>query len=267
MVWGLADFGGGMATRRLPLLSVTVISQAAGFVVLLVIVAITGTGLARHAFELGLVAGIFGAVGLACFYLALSLGTMSIVSPIVACSAVIPLAVALASGEHPRPIALGGSVLALGGAVLASIEEGASGAGDRRRALAAAVVAMLAIGLLVTFLGRAAHGGQTLSALTGERTGSLPLLFVGALVWRAPLHLPRRAFGFVALIGLLDMGANALFAAASARGLLSVVSVLGSLYPVTTVLLAHTLLHERLSRLQQVGVVAAIAGAALASTG
>jgi len=267
VVWGFADFGGGVATRRLPLLAVTFLSQAAGFVVLVVAVAASGGGLQAHAFSLGLVAGVGGAVGLACFYRALSLGTMSVVSPIVACSAVVPLVVALAGGEHPAAIALAGSVVALAGAVLASVEESTAGEGDRRRALVPAVGAMLALGLFVTFLGRAGHGGETLSALFGARVGSLSLLTVAALVVRPRLAMPVRWLGFVSLVGLLDVAANALFTLASGRGLLAVVSVLGSLYPVTTVLLAHALLGERLTRPQRVGVVAAIAGASLASIG
>jgi drug/metabolite transporter (DMT)-like permease len=267
VVWGLADFGGGSAARRLPLLSVTVLSQAAGLVALAVAVIVQGGSLDRHAALLGLVAGVGGAVGLAAFYRALALGTMSVVSPIVACSAVVPLVVALASGERPSGVALGGSVLALGGAILASVEEHASGGGDARKALAAAVVAMLALGIFVTFLGRAGHGGETLSALVGARVGSFGLLALAAVVARGTLRLSPRDLGFVALVGLLDVAANALFTLAAARGLLSVVSVLGSLYPVTTVLLAHILLGERLTGLQRGGVAAAIVGAALASAG
>jgi drug/metabolite transporter (DMT)-like permease len=266
VVWGLADFGGGWATRRLPLLSVTVLSQAAGFVPLAVVALVVG-GLDGHALVLGLVAGVGGAIGLAAFYRALALGTMSVVSPVVACSAVVPLAVALASGEHPKAIALGGAVVALAGAILASVEEHTSGGADTRRALVAAVVALVALGVFTTFLGRAAHGGETLSALLGARVGSLSLLAVGAVAVRATVRLPRRDLGFVAGVGLLDVAANALFALAAARGLLSIVSVLGSLYPVTTVLLAHVFLHERLTKPQRLGVAAAIAGAALASAG
>ena len=267
VVWGLADFGGGWATRRLPLLSVTVLSQAAGFVALAVVVGVDGGGLDRHAVVLGLVAGVGGAIGLAAFYRALALGTMSVVSPVVACSAVVPLAVALASGDSPSAVALGGSVLALAGAVLASVEEHVSGGVDARRALVAAGVAMAALGVFTTFLGRAAHGGETLSALVGARVGSLGLLVVAAVAGRAAVRLPARDLGFVAAVGLLDVAANALFALAAGRGLLSIVSVLGSLYPVTTVLLAHVLLHERLTTTQRIGVAAAIAGAALASAG
>src|SRR5580765_7942708 len=201
VVWGLADFGGGVATKRLPLLAVTLLSQAAGGIALIVAVAVAGGGLQGHAFGLGLVAGIGGAIGLACFYRALALGTMSVVSPIVACSAVVPLVVALASGEHPAAIALVGSIVALGGAVLASVEEGASAEGDRRRALLPAVGARLALGVFAAVLGGAGQDGETLSALSGARVGSIALLGLAAVVARPRLAMPPKWLGFVLLVG------------------------------------------------------------------
>ena len=106
--WGVADFAGGLLARRLPTLSVTVISQAAGFAALLVAVAILGEQIDGRSFAIGLVAGVGGGLGLAAFYKALSLGTMSIVSPIVACGAVVPFAISLATGERPSALALAG---------------------------------------------------------------------------------------------------------------------------------------------------------------
>jgi drug/metabolite transporter (DMT)-like permease len=100
VVWGAADFSGGSLTRRLPAFAVTVLSQAAGFVVLLVAIAVRGDAGGRS-LALGLLAGVGGGVGLAAFYRALSLGTMSVVSPLVACGAVVPFAIALATGERP----------------------------------------------------------------------------------------------------------------------------------------------------------------------
>lgn len=265
LLWGLADFSGGLATRRLPLAAVTVLSQGAGFAALLALVGVAGGDLDGRAVALGLAAGAGGGVGLAAFYKGLALGTMSIVSPLAACGALVPFGLALAGGERPSALALGGAGLALAGAVLASAEEGKDGAGDRRRALALAVAAALALGLFVYFLGLAADDGETLSALFGARLGSFSLLAAGALALRASLRVGPRASLAVAAIGLTDTGANALFALASARGLLSIVSVLGSLYPVTTVLLAHLVLGERIAAVQKVGVAVALAGVALVS--
>jgi drug/metabolite transporter (DMT)-like permease len=266
VVWGAADFSGGSLTKRLPAFAVTVVSQAAGFVVLVVAVGVRGDVGARS-FALGVVAGLGGGAGLAAFYRALSLGTMSVVSPIAACGAVVPFAIALATGERPSALAVVGAVLALGGAVLASLEERRASSPERARAVGLAVAAAVALGLFVYFLGLGSSEGDPLSALLGARVGSLGLLLVLALGRRAPLHVPRSSLAAVVLVGVADVSANALFAFASGHGLLALVSVLGSLYPVVTVLLAHVLLGERLTRAQQAGVGIALAGVAAIAGG
>jgi drug/metabolite transporter (DMT)-like permease len=259
VVWGVADFSGGSLTKRLPAFAVTVVSQAAGFVALLVAVAVRGE-VGGRSFALGVLAGMGGGAGLAAFYRALSLGTMSVVSPIAACGAVVPFAIALATGERPSAVAVVGAVLALGGAVLASLEERRAASPERARAVALAVAAALALGLFVYFLGLGSRDGDALSTLLGARVGSLGLLVLLALSRRAPLRVPRASLAAVALVGVADVSANALFAFASGHGLLALVAVLGSLYPVVTVLLAHVLLGERLTRTQQAGVAVALTG-------
>jgi drug/metabolite transporter (DMT)-like permease len=266
IVWGAADFSGGSLTKRLPAFAVTVVSQAAGFVALVVVVAIRGD-VGGRSFALGLLAGIGGGAGLAAFYRALSLGTMSVVSPIVACGAVVPFAVSIATGERPSGLALAGAGAALGGAVLASVEERRASSPDRARAIALAVVAAIALGLFVYFLGLGSRQGDALSTLLGARVGSLTLLLVLASARRAPLRVPRAALAAIVAVGLADVTANALFAFASSHALLALVSVLGSLYPVVTVLLAHVLLGERLTRTQQAGVAIALAGVAAIAGG
>jgi drug/metabolite transporter (DMT)-like permease len=237
------------------------VSQAAGLGALLVAVAVHGE-VGLRSFLLGLAAGAGGGAGLAAFYKALSLGTMSVVSPLAACGAVVPFGVSLATGERPSSIAVVGAVLALAGAVLASAEERRSESPERSRAVALALVAAVALGLFVYFLGLGSREGDALSALFGARVGSLTLLVALALGVRAPLGVARGSLLPVALVGLADVSANALFAFASGHGLLALVSVLGSLYPVVTVLLAHVLLGERLTRAQQAGVAVALAGVA-----
>ena len=264
LTWGVADFSGGILTRRLSLAAVTVLSQAAGFAALIAVVAVRGHVDGRSLW-IGAIAGLGGGAGLACFYAALARGTMSIVSPIAACGAIVPVALSLGTGERPSALALGGAAVALAGAVLASVEERAAGSSGRRDAVVLAVGAALALGCFVFFLGKAAGDGSVLSALVGARIGSLTLLVAWAVVTRASLRVERRAGLAVGLVGLADLGANALFALASQRGLLAIVSVLGSLYPVATVLLAHLLLHERISRVQRAGVAVALVGVAVVS--
>jgi drug/metabolite transporter (DMT)-like permease len=260
-VWGAADFAGGSLTKRLPTFGVTIVSQAAGFVALLVAVAVRGDVNGRS-FLLGCLAGLGGGAGLAAFYRALSLGTMSVVSPLAACGAVVPFAIAIATGERPSTLALCGAVAALGGAVLASVEEHRSESADRSRAILLALAAALALGLFIYFLGLGSREGDALSTLVGARVGSLSFLVVLAAAMRAPLAIGRASLAPVAAVGLADVSANALFAFASGHGLLALVAVLGSLYPIMTVLLAHVVLGERLTRTQQLGIGVALAGVA-----
>jgi drug/metabolite transporter (DMT)-like permease len=266
VVWGTADFAGGSLTKRLPVFAVTVVSQAAGFVALLVAVAVRGS-LGWESFALGLLGGLGGGAGLAAFYRALSLGTMSVVSPIAACGAVVPFAIALATGERPSALALVGAGAALAGAVLASLEERRGSSPERARAVALAAVAAVSLALFVYFLGLGSREGDPLSTLTGARIASLALLVTLALALRAPLRVPRSSLLAVAGVGLADVTANALFAFAAGHGLLALVAVLGSLYPVVTVVLAHVLLGERLTRPQQAGVAVALAGVCAIAAG
>lgn len=259
LVWGVSDFLGGVFTRRAPLTAVTVVSQAAGLLALLVWLAARGFHAGASSFGLGLLAGVGGAIGLSAFYKALAVGTMSIVSPVAACGAVVPFSLALARGERPSAWAVGGAVVALAGAVLASAAEGRA-SGDRRLGALLAVVAAIAIGLFAYFLGLGGKHGDPFGALLGARVGSLSLLVVGALALRAPLAPRRDLLPAVALVGLLDSSANALFVFAGRDGYLSVVSVLGSLYPVVTLLAAHVVLSERITRVQRGGVVLALVG-------
>jgi drug/metabolite transporter (DMT)-like permease len=263
VVWGTSDFLGGIYTRRLTLAPVLVVSQLAGLVLLGVATGLTGQ-LDTYAFGVGLVAGVFGAVGIAAFYRALATGTISIVSPVSACGAIVPVGLALAQGERPGALALAGCAIALVGAVLASVHE-FTGAPAARSSVILAGTAALGIGGFLYFIAHAVRGGHTLPALFGSRTASLALLLVGVLATRSSVRMPSRQIPAVAGIGLLDVSANALFAAAATRGYLSIVSVLGSEYPVVTVILAQKLLGERVSRPQAAGIALALIGVGIVS--
>ncbi len=267
VTWGTADFSGGFVSRRVPTIPVSVISQSAGFLALLVVLAAHGGGVNGRSLWIGAVAGVGGGAGLVAFYKALSLGTMSIVSPVVACGAVVPFTISLATGERPRAIASAGAVVALAGAVMASAEEQRSEVPDRTRSIALAGVAAVTLGLFTYFLGLGSREGSALSTLVGARIGSLGFLVLLALGRGTSLRVGRRWLVPILAIGLGDVSANVLFALASGRGLLSLVSVLASLYPVMTVVLARLVLGERLSRLQLAGVGAALAGIVVLSSG
>jgi drug/metabolite transporter (DMT)-like permease len=174
---------------------------------------------------------------------------------------------ALETGDRPAPLVVGGAGVALAGAVFASAEEHRSDEPGRRQAALLAVAAAVALGLFAYFIGKAGQHGHALSALLGARVGSLATLSLWALMTRAPIRLERSALPAVAGLGLLDTAANGLFVLASARGYLSIVSVLGSLYPVATILAAHLFLGERISRVQRAGVAVTLAGIALVASG
>jgi len=265
--WGCADFFGGLLTRRVAVASVTVFSQGAGFVALLVWLALDGFHVDARAFWIAALGGLGGGIGLAAYYKALAVGTMSVVAPVAACGAVIPFGISLATGERPSGLALGGAVVALGGAVLASVEERRSDDAGRRRGVFLAVAAAIALGVFIYFLGLAGEHGDTLSALFGARVGSLSLLLVAVAVTRAALRVSPPSLAAAAGIGLVDTGANAMFVLASARGYLSIVSVLASLYPVVPVVAGHLFLSERISWPQRAGVALALGGVAAVAYG
>jgi len=266
LLWGCVDFWGGTLSRRAPVLAVAAISQGAGFVGLLVALAVVGH-VDGASFRFGLLAGIGGASGLALFYWALSIGTMSIVAPIAACGALVPFSLALARGERPSSLALGGAGLALVGIVAASLEERRSEAAARGRAIVIAVGSALGIGVFAYFLGRGGQAGSAFSTLLGARVVSFGLLAAAVAVARVPLRLGRATLAQVAVVGLGDLTANALFALAAHRGLLAIVAVLGSVYPIATVLLAHAVHGERITRTQKLGILVAFAGIAAVSAG
>jgi drug/metabolite transporter (DMT)-like permease len=260
LVWGVSDFAGGFLTRRLPTLTVTLVSQLAGFAALLAVFFAEGGAVERRSLLIGLLAGVGGGAGLAAFYKALALGSMSIVSPLAACGELIPFGVSIATGERPAPLAIGGAALAFAGAVAVSVPEHRAPEPARAQAVVLATFSAVALGTFTYFLGLGSREGSPLSTLLGARLGSLLVLSALALVAGERPRLAARAALAVAAVGLCDMAANALFALSSTHGLLALVSVLGSLYPLVTVLLAYVLLGERLGRLQRTAVLVALIG-------
>lgn len=267
LAWGCADFWGGTLTRRAAALAVAAVSQAAGLVGLVVVWAAVGEPLEWRALWIGAIGGLGGGFGLACFYKALAIGTMSIVSPVAACGAALPLVAALAAGERPALVALAGAPVALAGAVLCSVQEHGSGVAQRRRAVLLASATAIGFGVFLWLLGVAGENGSPFSALLGARAGSLSLLLGVHLALRRVPQVPRALLLPVVAVGLLDTFANGLFATAAGLGLLSIVAVLGSLYPVATLALARVLHGERISKVQQGGVAVALLGVALVSAG
>jgi len=211
--------------------------------------------------------GLAGLVGLASFYRGLSLGAMAVVAPISGLAATIPVAVGVATGERPSALQAAGIVVALGGVALASREELEGGRGARVAA-GVGLALLSALGFGCFFVGLDAGSEDDLWwALVFVRGASLSALVVAAVALRPPLAFGRADLGALVAIGLLDVTANGLFAAAANQGLVSVVAVLASLYPVVTIVLARLVLHERVQRLQQAGVLAVLCGVAFIAAG
>lgn len=272
--WGTADFFGGLQSRRLPALAVALWSQLAGSLVLLAVLVVLADGGGApppSTIAWGLFAGLFGGSALVLFYSGLAVGTMSIVAPVSACGAIVPVLFALATGRVPRGLALAGIAVAIAGVILVSLqrEEMARDAGRARRGLLLALGAALGFGLFFVGLdyGSAAGHGAPLWAVGGARLGSLATLTTIVALSRSGAPWPGARAAPIAGVGILDTLANVLFAYASTHGNPGVVAVLGSLYPVMTVVLGRFVLSERLNRVQGAGVAVALAGVVLLSAG
>ena len=265
--WGLGDFLAGLRTRRLPVVTVLVVSQAAGLATIALVVTVRGAGPpdARHLLY-GSLAGVCGAVGLAALYRGLAVGPMSIVAPISATAAAVPVVFDLVTGDRPSGVQAAGIALAVAGVVLASRAGAAEGRRASTEGVGLALVAAVSFGLLLVLLGEASEGDPYWGTLAMRGT-SFSLLVLAALVLRPSFALAERDLPVLLLIGVLDTAGNTLFAVATTESLLSVAAVLGQLYPVVTVLLARLVLGERMSRGQGAGVVSAFTGVALITAG
>lgn len=264
LAWGSADFLGGQVSRRYPALFVVGVSQAFGLVFMLVVATATNAWSAPLTYlPWSLLASVSGFIGLACFYRAMATGAVGVVSPITSLGGIAPVALGLASGDSPTAVQYLGLLVALAGVVLASGPE-LSGEGGATPVLLA-VVATFGFGITLCAI---AIGSRTSAVMmmTGMRAFTVSILvLIGLLAmargWRQNVEM-NRFTGLMALIGILDVAANLLFGLASATGVLSLVSVLGSLYPVVTVVLAWRVLGERLRPVQYVGVAMALGGVA-----
>lgn len=265
LMWGTADFLGGVTSRRLPVLAVYGISQAAGFAILMVWTAIAGAWGGDQGFwPWAIASSILGMGGMIAFYSALSIGPMGIVSPLVALSVMIPVAFGLLRGEAPASVQVLGMIVAVGGILLASGPE-LSGAESARAVLLAGMAGACFGGMYILM----AEGSRIdpLMTMTGMRVTTVSIFAVILLRARSvggarPADLPA-----LAAVGLFDALANVTYGFATTMGLLSTVAVLGSLYPVVTAVLAAVFLHERLKPVQYAGVVAALAGVLMISAG
>lgn len=269
--WGTGDFLGGMQSRRLPPLAVVLWSQLAGGVMLVGALAIMRPQPALGSILWGMAGGVVGCGALVLFYRGLATGIMSIVAPVSACGVVLPVLFSLLSGRVPPPLGLLGALTAIAGIVLVSVQSSATAEHRRlsRSALLLSLGAALGFGLFFVCVaqGSGVHGGSPVWTVLGARIGSVAFLWTLVTISGIPAPWPVHHVPQVAMVGILDSGANLLFAIATTQGNLAIVAVLGSLYPVATIVLGHVILNERFSPLQGAGVALALAGVALLSIG
>jgi drug/metabolite transporter (DMT)-like permease len=277
VLWGTADFFGGVLSRRMPAVVVVLLTQTLALALLLGVVTVSGSwSWSPTQAWWGIGAGVVGPVALIAFYRGLATGRMGVVSPIAATGVAVPVLVGLAQGDRPSTVQVAGLVLAVVGVVLVggpdvrSDGQGTRPGGGQWRPVALAVVAALGFGGAFVFLdggAQAAPGSGILMLLVVQRATSVALLVVPVLVFVGVSSVRRGSLPALVGVGAADVGANGLYAVASTFGLLSVTAALGSMYPVMTLFLARALLHERLTRLQGYGVVTALAGVVLLAVG
>lgn len=268
-LWGTADYLAGNLSKRYKALAVTGVSQTFGLIFGVAAIAISGSFISPNLsmdgyFIPGVIAGISGFIGLTAFYTGLATGRMGVVSPISSLSVLIPLFVALAEGERPRTMQVAGIVIAIIGAFLASGPE--IRGGFPLRPIVYALIAALGFGGALTFI---AIGSRvdSLSTMTSMRVASVSICLLLAIRYRTTGGFSKRNLPLLAFIGIADFLANFLLGVATTKGLVSIAMVFGSLFPIVTILLAYKFLHERLHRVQYIGIAAALLGVISISIG
>ncbi len=264
--FGISDFVGGVASRRVAALRVVLVSTPVSMVMLGGLALIGGGRITTGAIILGMLGGLSQALGIWWFYAAMAAGPISVVSPLAAVvDASVPVCVGRVLGERPGLLASAGIALALGAVVLISWhagEEGVKRPGLNRRVIWLTVASGVALGLNFVFLDRTPSDAGLWPLLFARAAATVLVVVVAAASrnLRAPTGTPLRlAF----LIALLDTAANVTMLFALQLSLLSLASVLISLYPAATVFLAVALLRERVRPRQVAGMVLAAAAVAM----
>lgn len=268
VVYGIADYSGGRGSRLASSFTVTFVGQCAGFLGALLLALFIGDPVpSGHDLFISAAAGVAGSLGLLGFYRAMASGSMTIVAPITALvGTTIPVIWGLVDGERPGFISYVGMVVAVFAVVLVT---DALGAQDKRTPLNIVVLAVIAGACFATIFIAFDHVSSDagLWPLVALRSVSLPIVFGVVLATRHPLRTKGEATRWALTSGILDSAANGFYLIAARHGLLSVVAVIASLYPVSTLVLATSLDKEKLHPAQWVGVGLALVALVLVSAG
>jgi drug/metabolite transporter (DMT)-like permease len=262
--WGVGDFFGPLKGRTLGALPVLLYVQLGGLLAIVLVVAARGKGPTDATALLAIPAAISGTLGLYAYYRGIAVGAVSIVAPIAGVSAVIPVAFGIATGDRPSTWQWAGMATSLFGVFLASREK--EGGGRVAAGVGLALLAALGFGGYFPPMHAAGNADFWWASLIFRIT-STSVIVAAVAIRRPALGMPVAQIPLLGLIGTSDMLGVVLFAAASTSGLVSVTSVLSSLYPIVTVLLARIVLKERVARSQEAGVVLTLVGIALISAG
>jgi drug/metabolite transporter (DMT)-like permease len=265
ILYGSADFFGGLTARRANTIATVIWSQFAGLVLLLLVLPfLPASTVSSRDWTWGFVAGFSGGIGVAFLYRALAVGTMAVIAPTTALiAAIIPVLFAFAIGERLRPLTLAGVALALLAIFLVSrppaLEN--SPVGERRTGfppgLGLSLLSGVSVGIFFLSLARTSTAAG-MWPLIAARISSISLFVMIAIAAKRTLLMNRIAARTATLGGALDMAANAVYMTAARIGPLSIVVSLASLYPASTVLLARVILREHLSRAQIAGIACAL---------
>ena len=263
LAWGVGDFVGPWQGKTFGVLRVMLWAQLGGLAFVGIVIAARGRPPDDWAVLWAVVAAVSGTLGLVAFYRGMATGTMSVVAPIAGASAIVPVVYGIATGDHPSGLQIAGMTAAILGVALAAHEQQPGG---RRLAAGVGLALLAAIGFGFYFPPMHAAGAADpwWSAFVFRLTAVVVVLAAVA-VRRPAVRLVRWPLLIVVAAGCADTLGNLLFAASSGHGVVSVTSVLASLYPIVTVVLAAVVLKERLAGAQRLGVVLTLAGIVLIS--
>jgi len=261
LAFGVGDFLGGLSARRMAAAISGLTAQTTGFLLLMVAATVAGGSPGGTDWAWGMAAGASGAMAVVVFYWAMAVGQMSVVAPVSAVTAALmPFAFGLASGERPSAVALLGTIGALVAIVLISRERGDPTGDDERSGLqprggpvlAASLLSGVGFGGFLVFISRSGVDSG-LWPVAAARAAAVVIVGAVTLVWR-PGRPSADGIRLAVFAGAFDVTANSMFLVASRSGLLTLVGVIGSMYPASTVVLARWVLRERLAAHQLAGL-------------
>ena len=264
--WGIADFIGGFKSRALPTLSVLLIANITGVFCLFLIISVSNSKLPNDANLIwSLPAGLIGLAAMYLLYRSLSIGVISILAPVSATGVIIPVVVGITLGDNLSCLQLSGMILAMVGTMLAVMEtNGNTGKVTMTKGIHLALGAAVCVGLYFILMDKASDSHPLWASMI-MRCSTLVFLIPLILISRTSVKFEKSHLPWICIMGVVDTIAAFSFAVATSEGMLSIVSILSSLYPAVTVLLSAFIIKERLNKAQSTGVILAISGVALIS--